>query len=126
MTNEHVAEVILDRKRCFAYVPFDATHVDLRRFPRVADAEVVSVTLHEGDAVVIPALWSHYILHHPFGGGGRCIALTFTQQRVWEQTKWMRPLSVDVQSVWMYHVRERERDAAWGSWPWLELPSNSR
>lgn len=106
---------------CFAYVPFDATHVDPRRFPRVADAEVVSVTLQEGDAVVIPALWSHYIQHHPLDGGGRCIALTFTQQHKWEQGATMRPLSVDVQSVWMDRVREREGDAAWRAWPWDRL-----
>ena len=79
---------------CFGYVPFDAAAVDLRRYPRVADVPTVEATLDAGDALVLPAFWFHFIVHHPLEGGGRCVTLSFTNQSSGMPS--MRPLAADV------------------------------
>ena len=101
---------------CFAFVPFDANSVDLARWPRVADADVLSATLEEGDFLMIPALWFHYILHHPLSGGGKCIALTFTRQQRWERMAQMGPFATDLERHWQQRLRSRADDPAWREW----------
>ncbi len=66
---------------CFGYSPVNAEHVDLARFPRVADAITYGpARLRDGDVLFIPAFWSHRLVHHPLDGGGRNIALSFVRR----------------------------------------------
>jgi len=96
-----------DAFSCYGYVPFDAELVDLTRFPRVADALVHthSPSLRAGDAVVMPAFWSHRVIHHvaprrggATGGGGRNIALSFTKPGPGGLT--LRPYADDIAQMW--------------------------
>ena len=102
---------------CYAFVPFDADDVDLRTFPRVGDAAVHTATLNEGDVLFIPALWFHYIIHHPLNGGGRCFALTFTQQQTWRDGNGPHsPGSADLSAYYDEIARKRKDDPMWAAW----------
>ena len=114
-----------DNLGCFAFVPFDANDVDLIRFPRVADAEVLSATLAEGDVLMIPALWFHYVLHHPLSGGGKCIALTFTRQQRWERMAQMAPFAADLKRHWQQKVQSRANDPGWRESNWSDFEINT-
>ena len=98
---------------CYAFVPFDATSVDLEAWPRVADAQVMVATLDAGDTLLIPAFWFHYIKHYPLSGAGRCLALTFTRQQRWERRETMGPFAADLEDHWQRRAGERERDPTW-------------
>ena len=95
-----------DAFSCYGYVPFDVELVDLARFPRVADALVHShsPSLRAGDAVVMPAFWSHRIIHHVASrrgvapGAGRNIALSFTKPGPGGRT--LRPYAEDIAQMW--------------------------
>ena len=66
---------------CFGYSPVDTFHVELSRFPRVAEATVYGpVRLRPGDMLFIPPFWAHRVVHHPLEGGGRNIALSFVRR----------------------------------------------
>jgi hypothetical protein len=67
---------------CYAFVPFDASSVDVATYPRVQEAVVHTTTLEAGDALVLPSFWFHYIEHLPLDGSGRNVAVTFTNQLV--------------------------------------------
>ena len=75
--------------------------------------------LQEGDTILIPALWFHYIIHQPLEGGGRCVALTFTQQKPWgsEGVPGPRsPVAADVASYAQETVAARRGDPEWAEW----------
>lgn len=108
-----------DHLGCYAFVPFNADDVDLAVYPRVADVQVHTATLHEGDTLLIPALWFHYIIHHPLAGDGRCFALTFTQQKPWGRGGVpgpRSPVAADVTTYARETVTARERDPRWAEW----------
>ena len=96
--------------------PVNASEVDLGVWPRVADAEVVEATLDAGDVLLIPSWWTHYVLHHPLGGGGSCVAITFTRQAAGEDERTARPFAADIAGRWRERVRARDDDPAWRAW----------
>ena len=66
---------------CYSYSPVDVANVDLRRFPRVAEAKIYGVTrLRAGDLLLIPAFWAHHLVHHHLNGRGRNVALSFVRR----------------------------------------------
>ena len=90
---------------CFGYVPFDASRVDLKRYPNVASVPVMEALLKAGDVLLLPAFWLHYIVHLPRDGGGRCIALTFTKQRdLGGRGLGLRPFAAEIAAFHAYAV----------------------
>ena len=86
---------------CYAFVPWSAEHLDLHRYPRVADAAVAEATLSAGDIVFIPALWFHCITHMPAATPGaprRTLALTFitANAEVRSRRHSLRPFASDI------------------------------
>ena len=86
---------------CYAFVPWSAEHLDLHRYPRVADATVAEATLSAGDIVFIPALWFHCITHMPAAAPGaprRTLALTFitANAEVRSRRHSLRPFASDI------------------------------
>ena len=85
----------------------------------VAEAQVEAATLHAGDVLFIPALWFHYILHHPLSGDGQCFAVTFTQQKPWGEQGVpgpRSPVAADVAAYAREVQQARERDPEWKRW----------
>ena len=79
---------------------------------------MLEATLYAGDVLVLPAFWTHYVLHHratdAAGHLTSCVAVTYTRHD--KTAAAMRPLAVDVAAWWRERVRRREADPEWHTW----------
>jgi len=78
---------------CYGYSPINDTGPNLSRHPKIREIELHTAVVKAGDALFIPAFWFHHIHHLPRDGGGRNVALTYTQQRKWLNMSSMPPFA---------------------------------
>ena len=101
-----------DQFGCFGYVPFSASSIDLKEFPQVASATVLSATLNRGDVLVLPAYHLHRVKHEPlntvgYASRGRNLAVAFYRRQP-EPTS-LRPWAHEIADKWQ---RRYERATA--------------